>query len=95
MKGIAVVALAVSGTLSSGAVHAQEGEAEALPPALLGEAPPPRGEHVGYDASNPASRGYLSLPEGEGPFGSVILIHEWNGLVDRVRQVADALADQG
>jgi carboxymethylenebutenolidase len=25
----------------------------------------------------------------------VVLIHEWNGLVDRVRQVADALADEG
>jgi carboxymethylenebutenolidase len=68
---------------------------EALPAAVLGEAPPPRGEHVAYDTSNPASQGYLSVPEGAGPFGSVILIHEWNGLVDRVRQVADALADRG
>jgi carboxymethylenebutenolidase len=25
----------------------------------------------------------------------LILIHEWNGLVDRVRQVADAFADEG
>ena len=25
----------------------------------------------------------------------MVLIHEWNGLVDRVRQVADALADEG
>ena len=42
-----------------------------------------------------AARGYLAEPQGEGPHGSVILIHEWNGLVDRVRQVADALAAQG
>ncbi|TVR64250.1 MAG: dienelactone hydrolase family protein [Gemmatimonadales bacterium] len=67
-----------------------------LPAALLGMAPPPRGESVSYDPGNPASAGYLALPsEGEGPFPAVILIHEWNGLVDRVRQVADALADEG
>jgi carboxymethylenebutenolidase len=88
VRGFAV-ALLVTG---AGAVQAQE---ETLPAAVLGEAPPPRGEHVQYDASNAAARGYLSVPAGEGPFGSVILIHEWNGLVDRVRQVADALADQG
>lgn len=68
---------------------------DAPPDAILGKAPPPRGEHIQYDPANEASRGYIAVPEGEGPFGSVILIHEWNGLVDRVRQVADALADQG
>jgi carboxymethylenebutenolidase len=95
MRGSVVVAFMAFGTLLSGAASGQEQAELPLPPALVGEAPPPRGEHVTYDVSNPASRGYLSVPEGEGPFGSVILIHEWNGLVDRVRQVADALADQG
>ena len=42
-----------------------------------------------------AAKGYLAEPHGEGPHGSVILIHEWNGLVERVKQVADALAAQG
>ena len=42
-----------------------------------------------------AARGYIAEPQGEGLHGSVILIREWNGLVDRVRQVADALAAQG
>jgi len=88
---VGVFAVAVLG-VGAAFVQAQE---EALPAAVLGEAPPPRGESIQYDASNAASRGYLSVPQGEGPFGSVILIHEWNGLVDRVRQVADALADQG
>lgn len=69
--------------------------ADSLPPALLGQAGPPRGDAVNYHAGNPASSGYLVVPEGEGPFPAVILIHEWNGLVDRVRQVADALADEG
>jgi carboxymethylenebutenolidase len=42
-----------------------------------------------------ATVGYLAVPEGDGPFPAVILIHEWNGLVDRIRQVADAFADEG
>lgn len=42
-----------------------------------------------------AAQGYLAEPDGEGPYGAVILIHEWNGLVDRVRQVADSLAAEG
>jgi carboxymethylenebutenolidase len=66
-----------------------------LPAALLGEAPPLGGTAVRYDASNPSSVGYLAVPEGAGPFPSVILIHEWNGLVNRVREVADALAAEG
>lgn len=66
-----------------------------LPAAILGTAPPPRGEDVAYFEGNPETAGYLSVPEGEGPFPAVILIHEWDGLVDRVRQTADALADEG
>jgi carboxymethylenebutenolidase len=68
---------------------------DALPAALLGEAPPLGGFDVAYDPANPASTGYLALPDGEGPFPAVILIHEWNGLVDRVRETADALAAEG
>lgn len=68
---------------------------EALPAALLGTAPPPSGETLEYTSADPGAEGYLALPEGEGPFPAVILIHEWNGLVDRVRQVADALAEEG
>lgn len=68
---------------------------DSLPAAILGTAPPPRGEAVHYYAADPATTGYLVAPEGEGPFPAVILIHEWDGLGDRVRQVADALADEG
>lgn len=42
-----------------------------------------------------AAQGYLAEPQGDGPFGAVILIHEWNGLVPRVKQVADAIAAEG
>ena len=66
-----------------------------LPAAILGTAPTPRGEDVHYVAGDEATRGYLAVPEGEGPFPALVLIHEWNGLVDRVRQVADAMADEG
>ncbi len=66
-----------------------------LPAAVLGTAPPPQGENVHYVPDDSATTGYLALPDGEGPFPALILIHEWNGLVDRVRQVADAFADEG
>ena len=87
----------------SAAANAAEGEYVApatqqesnLPAAILGQAGAPRGEGVHYVPDDPSTTGYLVVPEGEGPFPAVILIHEWNGLVDRVRQVADALADEG
>lgn len=66
-----------------------------LPAAILGTAPAPRGEDLHYVAGDEATRGYLAVPEGEGPFPALVLIHEWNGLVDRVRQVADAMAQEG
>lgn len=68
---------------------------DSVPAAILGEAPPPGGEDVRYWASDSATVGYLAVPEGPGPHPAVVLIHEWNGLVDRVRQVADALAGEG
>ncbi|MCL7971437.1 MAG: dienelactone hydrolase family protein [marine benthic group bacterium] len=79
---------------ASAADEVQSQETE-IPVAILGEAPPPRGEDLAYFADDEATVGYIVAPEGEGPFPAVILIHEWNGLVDRVRQVADALADEG
>jgi len=69
--------------------------ADMLPPALLGTAAAPRGTAVSYYGADTATRGYLAVPEGDGPFAAVILIHEWNGLVDRIRQTADALAAEG
>ncbi len=79
----------------SSPLHAQEGRHDAMMRAITGNAPPPAGKTVNYFPDDPATAGYLALPDGEGPFPAVILIHEWNGLVDRVRQTADAFADQG
>ncbi len=67
----------------------------AIPEAILGTAPPPQGANVHYVPGDTTTRGYLAVPEGDGPFPTLILIHEWNGLVDRVRQVADAFAAEG
>jgi len=66
-----------------------------VPDAILGRGSAPRGLTVHYFADDPKTAGYLALPTGPGPHGAVILIHEWNGLVDRIRQVADAFAAEG
>jgi carboxymethylenebutenolidase len=50
-----------------------------------------KGQNVDYGASE----GYLSIPEGEGPFPAVILIHEWWGLNDNIKWYADRFAQQG
>lgn len=87
-----------AGDGDSGATDEATAEAPAdttLPAAILGTAPPPRGEDVAYFDGNDETVGYLALPEGDGPFPAVILIHEWDGLTDRIRQTADALADEG
>jgi carboxymethylenebutenolidase len=68
---------------------------DALPPAVLGMAGPLGGQSVTYLSGDESTVGYLAVPEGSGPFPALILIHEWNGLVDRVREVADAMAAEG
>ena len=78
--------------VSAEAAPAQESD---IPDAILGKAAPPGGEDLAYLDPDPSTVGYIVSPDGEGPFPAVVLIHEWNGLVDRVRQVADALADEG
>lgn len=39
--------------------------------------------------------GYLAMPEGPGPYPSVILIHEWWGLNDQIRGEARKFAELG
>ena len=90
-----VVTSALLAVLAAGSGAGAGAQESALPPAVLGEAGPPAGSDVSYFEADAATRGYLAVPDGEGPFPAVILIHEWNGLVDRVRQVADAMAEEG
>jgi carboxymethylenebutenolidase len=49
---------------------------------------------VEYPINGISSRGYLSVPEsGEGP--GVVVLQEWWGLVDHIKDVADRFADAG
>ena len=66
-----------------------------IPDAIVGKGGPPAGAPLAYFDGHPDTVGYLAEPAGPGPHGSVILIHEWNGLVERVKQVADAFAAEG
>ena len=72
-----------------------QGESATLPDALLGNAGPLSGTPVQYYLADLSSVGYLAAPDGEGPLPSVILIHEWDGLVQRIKETADAFADEG
>jgi len=40
-------------------------------------------------------RGYLSKPDGKGPFPAIIMIHEWWGLNNHIKQTADKLVKEG
>ncbi|MEJ2540582.1 MAG: dienelactone hydrolase family protein [Gemmatimonadota bacterium] len=74
------------------------GEATApgeLPPAIVGDGGPLRGEPLRYLDDDSLTTGYLAVPSGEGPCPALVIIHEWNGLTDRVRQVADDFAAEG
>ncbi|MFT5142847.1 MAG: carboxymethylenebutenolidase [Rhodothermales bacterium] len=66
-----------------------------LPPAIVGAGGALQGMDLQYVSGDSLTVGYLAVPEGEGPFPSLVIIHEWNGLTDRVRQVADNFAAEG
>lgn len=66
-----------------------------MPPAIIGNGGELNGTDISYVDGDAATVGYLAVPEGEGPFPALVIIHEWNGLVDRVRQVADDFAAEG
>ena len=66
-----------------------------LPAAIIGTAPAPSGEAVAYFGADDSTSGYVAVPDGDGPFPALILIHEWNGLSDNIRQVADQFAAEG
>ncbi|MGB0733360.1 MAG: dienelactone hydrolase family protein [Pontibacterium sp.] len=46
-------------------------------------------------ASNEKITGHIALPKGDGPHPTLILIHEWWGLNDYIKSVADHFAEQG
>jgi carboxymethylenebutenolidase len=50
---------------------------------------------VSYKSGDETVQGVLYTPEGKGPFPGLVVIHEWWGLDDWVREQAAKLADQG
>ncbi len=50
---------------------------------------------VTYQSGDETVKGIVYTPEGKGPFPALIVIHEWWGLNDWVKEQASKLADQG
>jgi len=53
------------------------------------------GKSVSYRSGDETVQGILYTPAGHGPFPAIIVIHEWWGLNDWVKDQASKLADQG
>ncbi len=78
------------------ALAAVAGLGMAMAPAGRGDdAPATQGTMVKFPGGAGEIGGYLARPKGEGPFPAVVVIHEWWGLTDWVKQNADRLAAQG
>jgi carboxymethylenebutenolidase len=52
-------------------------------------------EQVTFPANGASSQGYLALPEGAGPHRAVVVIQEWWGLNEHIRDVARRFAAEG
>ncbi len=92
-RPLVILSLALLGLAASG--QAATAQQSSIPDAIVGKAPPPSGTTVHYFPSDSLASGYLAVPKTPGQHPALILIHEWNGLVDRDRQVADAFASRG
>jgi carboxymethylenebutenolidase len=53
------------------------------------------GKPVTYKSGDETVSGILYTPTGKGPFPALVVIHEWWGLNDWVKEEASKLADQG
>src|SRR5947208_7200931 len=53
------------------------------------------GKPVSYKSGDETVQGILYTPKGKGPFPALIVIHEWWGLNDWVKDQASKLADEG
>lgn len=51
--------------------------------------------NVSYKSGDESVQGILYAPEGKGPFPAILVIHEWWGLNDWVKEQAGKLSDQG
>lgn len=53
------------------------------------------GQPVSYPSGSETVHGVLYAPQGQGPFPAIVVIHEWWGLNDWVKEQAAKLADEG
>jgi len=53
------------------------------------------GKEVSYKSGDETVKALFYTPAGKGPFPGIVVIHEWWGLNDWVKQQASNLADQG
>jgi len=53
------------------------------------------GKPVSYKSGDETVSGILYTPQGKGPFPALVVIHEWWGLNDWIKEQASKLADQG
>src|ERR1035438_4011373 len=53
------------------------------------------GKQVAYKSGDETVQGVLYAPAGNGPFPALVVIHEYWGLNDWVKEQASKLADQG
>ena len=54
-----------------------------------------RTESVEFPANGETGHGYLAVPEGDGPFPGVIVVQEWWGLDEHIKDVARRFAAEG
>ena len=54
-----------------------------------------RASTVHYTSGKDSVSAYLAVPEGKGPFAAVVVIHEWWGLNEWVRETAKKIASDG
>ncbi|MEO8456304.1 MAG: dienelactone hydrolase family protein [Chloroflexota bacterium] len=52
-------------------------------------------EMVDFKTNGSTTSGYLARPEGDGPFPGVIVIQEWWGLNDNIKDIAERFAREG
>jgi carboxymethylenebutenolidase len=52
-------------------------------------------KNVSYKSGDEIVRAVIYTPEGKGPFPGIVVIHEWWGLNDWVKEQASKLSDQG
>lgn len=95
MKALSLlIALFMIQTLSSGCSSSEKSTADS--DALMTKAGPAVvTKTIEYTSGNKTMKGYLAVPEGEGPFPGVLVVHEWWGQTDYPRKRAVQLAENG